>query len=327
MTVFAWARPRRFPDLPPPELRYFDVASDARVLAWCYWQPRPRSAPSLLALHGLEGSSAAHYMQGLADKAFAAGMNVLLLNQRNCGGTEALSATLYHSGLTDDPRCVLRELAQRDGLDRFVVVGYSLGGNLTLKLAGEASNPSLAIDGLLAVCAVSPTMDLARCVHALERPSNYFYQWNFVRNLKGRMRRKARLFPDRFDITALNRVHTVRMFDDVFTAPAFGYGTAQRYYEQASSLRVVGDITVPALILTAADDPFVPPEQFDSPAVRQNPCVRTIVTADGGHCGFVEARRPGYDGYWAEATAVDFLSRYGQGPAPLPARVTEAVVP
>lgn len=322
MTVFTWARPRRFPALPPPEPRYFDVAADARVLAWCYWQSRPRATPTLLALHGLEGSSAAHYMQGLADKAFARGLNVVLLNQRNCGGTEALSATLYHSGLTDDPRFVLRELARRDGLETFAVVGYSLGGNLALKLAGETSKPALEVPGLRAACAVSPTMDLARCVHALERPSNWIYQWNFVRNLKARMRRKARLFPDRFDITALSTVQSVRMFDDLFTAPAFGYGTAERYYEQASSLRVVGDIAIPTLILSAANDPFVPPAQFDEPDVRRNPHIRTLVTDHGGHCGFVEARRPGYDGYWAEATAVDFLAQCCAASSPAAARTS-----
>ena len=120
MTLYAWGK-RRALTLPAAEPRYFDVAPDARVLAHCNWQPDRKSAATLLALHGLEGSSEAHYMRGLADKAYAAGFNVVRLNQRNCGGTEHLSRGLYHSGLTADPRSVLTELRDRDGLSRFAV--------------------------------------------------------------------------------------------------------------------------------------------------------------------------------------------------------------
>ena len=135
-TIYAWARPRVFPRLPPPIARHFDVASDARVLAHCHWQERPSEHPALLLLHGLEGSSDAHYMGGMADKAWAAGWNVVRLNQRNCGDTEHLSRGLYHTGLTNDPLFVMRELANSEGIDVWAVAGYSLGGNLTLKLAG-----------------------------------------------------------------------------------------------------------------------------------------------------------------------------------------------
>ena len=137
MTLYTWSRPRSFPRLPQAESRYFDVASDARVLAHCHWQPQTRSHPTLVALHGLEASSHAHYMLGLADKAFSRGFNVVRLNQRNCGGTEHLSAGLYHSGLSADPAAVIRELIELDGLGSIAVVGYSLGGNVALKLAGD----------------------------------------------------------------------------------------------------------------------------------------------------------------------------------------------
>ena len=137
MTVFAWAARRDFPALPVPEARLIAVTSDTHVLAHCYWQDQRAACPTLVALHGLEGSSGAHYMRGLADKAYRRGWNAVLLNQRNCGGTEHLTPTLYHSGLTADPREVMRALASSDGLRAFGVVGYSLGGNLALKLAGE----------------------------------------------------------------------------------------------------------------------------------------------------------------------------------------------
>jgi uncharacterized protein len=306
MTVYAWARPRRFPRLPAPVVRYFDVAADARVLAHCYWQPERRERPTLLALHGLEGSSSAHYMQGLADKAWARGWNAVLLNQRNCGGTEALSAGLYHSGLTADPLSVLDELTSLDRLPSFVVAGYSLGGNLALKLAGErgASFPPLR-----AVAAVSPTMDLACCVEALERPENAIYQRNFVRNLKGRMRRKGACQPGSVDLSGLRRVRTVRQFDSAYTAPFHGFLSAEDYYHRASAIRVVDRIAVPALIVAADDDPFVPVEQFSAPAVAANPAIRVLITRHGGHCGYVAMDASGYDGYWAEQQVVAFAAR------------------
>lgn len=309
MTLFTWARPRAFPRLPPPAPRYFDVAPDARVLAHCCWRNDPRRRPTLLALHGLEGSSSAHYMRGLADKAFARGFNAVLLNQRNCGGTERLSDGLYHSGLTADPQAVIRELIDLDRLASIVVVGYSLGGNVALKLAGDYGPDAPA--ELRGVCAVSPTLDLARCVEALERPANALYQWNFVRNLKRRMRRKARARPGRFDLRPLGRVRTVRQFDEAFTAPHHGFRDASDYYHRASALRVADRIAVPTLIVSANDDPFVPAEQFRDPALTGNPAVTTIVTRGGGHCGFFSEPAPPFDGYWAESAAVAFAARHG----------------
>jgi len=315
MTIYCWARPRRFPRLPDPVPRYFTVAPDARVLAHCHWHERPWTRATLLCLHGLEGSSAAHYMRGMADKAWAAGLNVVLLNQRNCGGTEHLSAGLYHSGLTRDPVTVIRELVDVDGMRAVAVAGYSLGGNLALKLAGEAGDAPPP--ELLAVCAVSPTIDLAGCVTALERRENAIYQWNFVRNLKARMRRKARLFPGAFPIHRLREATTVRMFDELFTAPHHGFRDAADYYARASALPLIDRIRVPTLIITAADDPFVPTAPFRTPAIEQNPHITATITPHGGHCGFAGSPVNGDDGYWAERRIVDFVS--GARPVRLPA--------
>lgn len=306
MTIFTWARPRRFARLPAPVPRYFDVAPEARVLAHCHWQPRRHERPLILALHGLEGSSSAHYMRGLADKAWALGWSAVLLNQRNCGGTEHLSSGLYHSGLTGDPRFVIEELLAIDRVPAIGVVGYSLGGNLTMKLAGEFGPE--APPALKGACAVSPTMELAACVDALERPSNKLYEWNFVKDLKARMRRKAACWPGRYDLAPLRDIRTVRQFDEAYTAPHHGFAGASDYYQRAASMRVADRIRVPALIVTATDDPFVPPAQFDDPAVAANRAVTRLVTPYGGHCGFVCDGPPGGDGYWAETTAIEFLA-------------------
>jgi predicted alpha/beta-fold hydrolase len=304
MTVYCWARRRHFPRLPPAEARYFDTAPDTRVLAHGFWQKDRTARPLLLALHGLEGSSQAHYMRGLADKAFAAGFSALLLNQRNCGGTEALSAGLYHSGLTADADCVIRELSERDGIRAVVVAGYSLGGNLALKLAGDYGDaPPMALRG---VCAVSPVLELSACVRSLERRPNIIYHWNFVRGLKARMRRKDACTPGRFPVHRLADVRSVRGFDEIYTAPHFGFRDAEDYYHRASAMRVIDRIRVPALVITAEDDPFVPIEPFRSLAITSNPCIELIVTPHGGHCGFVEAPSDGSDGYWAERAIVEF---------------------
>ncbi len=307
MTVFAWARTRAFPALPPAEDRLFRVAPDSQVLARCYWQPERAGRPTLLALHGLEGSSDVRYMRGLAEKAWRRGWNAVLLNQRNCGGTEHLTPTLYHSGLTDDPRAVIRALVAEDGVGDIGVVGYSLGGNLTMKLAGElASTPDLPVRAVAAVC---PTIDLDRCVRAIERPVNFAYQFHFVRNLRARMRRKAGIFPDAFDLSGLNRIWTIRAFDDAYTAPSHGFGDAANYYYRASAMRVIDRIAIPALILAAGDDPFVPAAQFREPVVRDNPHIRVVIPPTGGHCAFVALTEPGADAFWAETTAIEFLAR------------------
>jgi hypothetical protein len=307
-TLYAWARQRDFQRLPAPVERYFDVAADARVLAHCHWQPTPSDHPTILLLHGLEGSSLTHYMCGISDKAWSAGWNVVRLNQRNCCNTEHLSRGLYHSGLTHDPLFVVRELVERDGMTALAVAGYSLGGNLALKLAGELGDRPPA--ALKAVCAVSPTLDLARCVDALDRRSNVVYQWNFVRNLKARMRRKAAAVPDAFSLDALGRIRTVRRFDDVYTAPHHGFRDSADYYYRASALRVADRIRVPTLIITAEDDPFVPSAPCQHPAVTGNPNIAVVITRHGGHCAYLERGMDGYDGYWAEREIVRFASAH-----------------
>jgi predicted alpha/beta-fold hydrolase len=168
-------------------------------------------------------------------------------------------------------------------------------------------------------------MDLACCVSALERRSNFVYQWNFVRNLKARMRRKAAAFPADVTLGGLRRIWTVRAFDEAYTAPHHRFRDAADYYHKASAMRVVDRIRVPTLVVTAADDPFVPTDPFRNRSVAGNPNITVVMTAHGGHCAYVEAAAADYDGYWAEREIVRFVEAYrgvpsasARTPAPSP---------
>ncbi len=269
----------------------------------CHWHTQPRRRPTLVLLHGLEGSSDSGYMLGTAEKAYQAEFNVLRLNQRNCGGTEELTPSLYNSGLSCDIRTVLRELVEKDGLPELFAAGFSMGGNLVLKMAGELGAAAPA--ALSGVVAVSPSLDLAACADALGEPRNFIYEWHFVRGLKRRMRYKASLFPDRYPLDGLEAVRSVRQFDDVITAKFCGFCDADDYYFRSSALRVIAEIRIPTLILTAQDDPMVPFGPFSDPALRNNRHINLTATPHGGHCAFL-AREKGDERFWAEARIVEF---------------------
>jgi len=314
MTLAGALLPRRAPVLPRAQDRLFEVESGTRLLARCHWQPQPRRSPALALVHGLEGSSQSGYMRGLAAAAFAAGFSVLRINQRNCGGTERLTPTLYNSGLSADFRAILFELIEHDALPRIFFAGFSMGGNLVLKMAGELGDA--APPQLRGVCGICPTLDLAACVDAIARLENRLYQRHFVRRLKSRMRRKARLFPGRFELNGLGRVRTVREFDEQITAPCCGYAGAAEYYQRASALRVIDRIAVPAFIVTSQDDPVVPFEAFRAPQIAGNPHIQLLAPEFGGHCAFISRSR-GAERYWAEARVVEFCSRISVRPAEL----------
>jgi uncharacterized protein len=289
--------------LPPAEERQFAVDAESKILGHCHWQGgKRRDVPVIALVHGLEGSSDSNYMRGIAEKAWAAGFHAVRLNQRNCGGTELLTPTLYNSGMSGDYRAVLEELAA-DGFEQIFFAGYSMGGNLVAKMAGEFAES--APRQLRGVCAVCPSLDLVACADELERWDNYFYQARFVRGLLKHYARKVELFPAQYSKDGFGPIRTVREFDDEITAPHFGFKDAQDYYQQASAKNVVGQIRVPFLLITAQDDPFVPHEAIRAAGVERNPVIRFVEPEYGGHCGFV-SRHGGRQRFWAEERIVSF---------------------
>jgi uncharacterized protein len=302
MTVASAVWRRSF-NLPSPEDRLFQVDPESRILGHCHWQQgKDKATPLLVLVHGLEGSSDSNYMRGIAEKARQRKFHVIRLNQRNCGGTELLTPTLYNSGMSADYRAILEELVGA-GFAKIFFVGYSMGGNLVTKMAGELGE--IAPSALHGVAAVCPALNLVACADALERTDNYFYQRHFVAGLMSRYAKKARLFPQKYSNNGFGHIRTVREFDDAITAPNFGYFDAQEYYEAAGAKRVVDKIRVPYLLITAQDDPFVPFDAIRASGVENNPCITFVAPRHGGHCAFI-SNQPGAQRFWAESRIVDF---------------------
>ena len=302
MTMAAAFWPRGFA-LPKAEPRLFRVEEDTQLRADCHWQTgKGHEAPVLVIVHGLEGSSESNYVRGVAEKAFQRGLHVLRMNQRNCGGTQQLTPTLYNSGMSEDYRAVLEELAD-EGFTQIFFAGFSMGGNLVTKMAGEYGGR--APKALRGICTVCPAIDLAACADALEKRNNFFYRRHFVTSLMASYAQKAKLFPQKYSRDGIGKIRTVRQFDDVVTAPCFGYRDAQEYYEAASARKVVAEVRIPMLMITAQDDPFVPYESFLAALVEENPAIRFAAPEHGGHCGFI-SRHGGAERFWAEQRIVEF---------------------
>jgi predicted alpha/beta-fold hydrolase len=302
-----------FVDVPlPPEMRAAKSSialTQSRILCHCHWQENAAACTTVVLVHGLEGSSHSQYVIGNANKLWDAGCNVVRMNMRNCGWSDALSGTLYHSGLSCDVIAVLDWLVAR-GHGCIALAGYSMGGNLVLKAVGELG--AEAPQALKAAVAVSPPMDLRESADALGAKRNWIYERRFVRALKTRYRRKRFLFPSVFHPVKMERVRSIRDFDELVMAPQCGFAGADDYYARSGAALVVEQIAVPTLVLHAMDDPFIRLTAQTRAKLQMNPAVTLEEPAHGGHCAFLaDADKPrGYDGYWAEHRLRDFVMEH-----------------
>lgn len=311
MTILGAKRPRSFVlSAQTAERREFRTEAHTTVVAYCHWQPRRLEAPTVVVIHGLEGSAEAHYVMGVADKAFAAGFNVLRYNVRNCGGTIHLTPTLYHSGLTTDLHHVTRELIEQDGLPELFLVGFSMGGNQSLKFAGELG--AEAPPQLRGVVAISPPIDLEACSRAIMQRENFIYELRFVLSLRRTLREKVRHFPGAYDLAPLKTIKHLWDWDEAYQHHN-GFDGALDYYRYASSLPYLPKIHVPTLIITAQDDPFIPYVSFGDERLCGNPRIHLVGTTHGGHVAFCGITQPDEDRAWAENRAVEFFRVLRQG--------------
>jgi predicted alpha/beta-fold hydrolase len=302
----------RTESLPEPESQPIEVeaASSARgasfVLCHCHWQPaKVRSERlTMVIVHGLEGSSASPYVRGNSARAWKAGCNVVRMNMRSCGAGEQFSPSIYHAGRSEDVAIVMAELARVQLIRSFALVGYSMGGNLVLKLAGELGGTPPSY--LRAVVGVSPLMDLVASSVALHQPQNRLYETRFLADLLKHFRHKVELYPDLYSADGLSTIRTMRQFDEQVVARYGGFADADDYYRSVASSNWVQDISVPTLILHALDDPFIRMTPETSGKLLANSRVRLVETRHGGHCAFLSLE-PGDAGFWAERTLLDFL--------------------
>jgi hypothetical protein len=285
----------------PVAATLYDTDPGVQVLVHTQRPTTGQPVAQLVMVHGLEGSSDAGYARSLAHAALLAGWATHRFNMRSCGGTERYSGrTLYHSGQTSDLLAVLRQLPDRAPI---FLAGFSLGGNVVLKLAGELGDS--ARDLIAGVAAVSTPIDLAACASRLQHPSNFVYSRRFLKRLKERVRLKERLSPGSFHLEDLREVNTIYEFDDRFTAQSFGFGSADNYYATQSSNQFLERIRVPALLVQAKDDPLIPFEVYQHPAFSRNPHLRLVTVEHGGHLGFLSSAPPRF---WLDDVLLEWMT-------------------
>ncbi|MBZ5724885.1 MAG: alpha/beta fold hydrolase [Acidobacteriia bacterium] len=283
----------------PIARRFCRTEADVQVLVESQ-RPAAEAAGEIVMVHGLEGAGDSSYMRGLSGAALRAGFAAHRFHMRTCGGTERLCPTLYHAGLTSDLLAVLRLLRGERRAPVFLV-GFSVGGNVVLKLAGELGESARAL--FRGVCGVSTPLDLAACARRIAQPDNRLYERRFVRRMRARLCATGRY--TKRDFAGLRSVMDI---DDRFTAPSFAFGNAENYYRTQSALQFLGGIRVPALLIQAQDDTFVPFAIFGSEALRANPRIELLATRCGGHLGFI-GRRP--HRFWADEAIMEWIVHHG----------------
>lgn len=270
--------------------------------------------PLVLLVHGLSGSHTSPHIRRLAALLLARRARVVRMDLRGAGAGLALARRVYHAGRSEDIRAALAEIHTWSPTSPLMLIGLSLGGALALRLAGEAADRP--VPALTRLAAVSPPIDLPRCAALLSLPNNRIYEDNFIRDLLFAARQRQRFFPDLPPLNFPRRRLTMRMFDDLYTAPRSGFADAIDYYRTASCAALIPNIQLPALILTARDDPFIAVEPFEELKVPSNVMVRIV--NHGGHIGFL-----GWDGFggirWAERRIVEWILEpfHGARPAPI----------
>ncbi len=261
--------------------------------------------PVALLVHGLAGCARSPYVVRVAQRLQALGIRAVSINLRGAGAGFGLARGIYHAGRTEDLRVVVRWIGDQAPGSPIALVGFSLGGNLVLKLAAEAVDDPLP--GLDCVLAANPPVDLAACCNHIRRPGYRLYDRNFVRLLRVEVRRLHEAFPELGPIH-LAQVRSLYDFDDVYTAPRNGFQGAADYYRQASSARLIPQIQLPGLVVHARDDPFIPAQSFDNIFFPSQMAMEWAKS--GGHLGYVSRTRHGEDHRWLDARLSAWLSKH-----------------
>jgi predicted alpha/beta-fold hydrolase len=266
------------------------------------WADRGRPRLAILS-HGLEADSTVGYIQGMAAALVRRGWDVLTWNFRGCGGVPNRLLRMYHSGATEDLQAVISHALDHHPADSIDLIGFSLGGNLTLKYLGE--DPAALSPRLHRAVTFSVPCDLACSSHQLSSLSNRLYMDRFLREMRAKIRAKKQMFPDLLDLTGLRRIRTFQQFDDRYTAPIHGFRDAADYWARNSCRQFLPQIRLPTLLVNAANDPFLGPACYPVTEAAASRFFHFETPATGGHVGF-EAFGNGGE-YWSETRAAEFL--------------------
>ena len=265
------------------------------------WNRDQHSESLVIITHGLEGNSANASVQGMASAFHRTGWDTLAWNLRGCSGELNHLLRTYHSGAWEDLQCVINHAAGQ--YQNIALVGFSIGGNLTLKYLGEhGSSIHRSVKGAVAF---SVPCDLASSALVLENRMNSIYMNHFMRDLRRKIREKAATFPDGISTQGLDHIRTFREFDGAYTAPLNGFLSAEDYWKKASSKPSLAGITIPTLLINALNDPFLGTECFPREEAETNPHLYLELPESGGHLGFITLANE----YWSESRAVAFLNR------------------
>ncbi len=258
----------------------------------------------IIVLHGLEGSSSSGYVKTLVKSIQRRSWDAVAVNMRGCSGEPNLNYGSYHSGKSDDLETVVNYLLENYDYKRIGVIGFSLGGNITLRYMGEQRTqvPSL----VEAAVAISVPCDLGATAIRLSDWDNFIYLGRFLKDLKAKAIEKKTNFPKApFSFEDINKVKSFRDFDDLYTGPAHGFGDAEGYWRNCSSIYVVDQIERPTMLVNAWDDPFLTPECFPADIAEGSKYFHFHQTKYGGHVGFAN-QSPSES--WHEEYALDFLT-------------------
>lgn len=253
--------------------------------------------------HGLEGNSRKKYVLGMGTALAANGWDAICLNFRGCSGEMNRLPRLYHSGVTDDLHTVLTHGLKSGKYTKAALVGFSMGGNQTLKYLGE--KPEKVPEQVVKAIVFSVPVALSDSVKVMDRWANRIYMEYFMRGLKEKIRIKAEMFPELFNLDGLASMKTFFPFDDKYTGPIHGFSGAEDYYTQSSSKQFLHAINVPTLLVQAKDDPFLSESCYPLTEAQTNPSLFLEMPAYGGHVGFVSEN--GSKRYWMEERAMQFL--------------------
>jgi len=258
----------------------------------------------VILLHGLTGNSHRNYIYGMVRAANVNGYDALALNCRSSTGEINNKLQAFHSGWTKDLRAVVKRIEQEQFYESICIVGFSMGGNISLKYAGEeGANISPLVK---AVVAFSVPLHLRSGVSRIDAPENKMYSQRFLRRLKELIRNKHAQFPNAFDLESVEQAETLRELDVRFSCPIYGYATPEEFYDDIGALRLLQDIQVPSLLVSSRNDPFLASESLPIDLAKELKHFTLQVTKNGGHVGF--GRKCGKGTIWSEKTAMAFIA-------------------